>query len=176
MPPDTPPTTPAPAAGHRSPLAPPLRTHLALIAAATVILTGFSALWTIGYQSTSNAFVHLTHGVVAFGRSAALMPDSGWHFDPHGFAVRWWGHASTSRANVWSVSIPLWIPALLAAALAAALHHRRARPPRRAPRAATRSTPCPHCGYDLAGLPDRTTTPCPECGHPPRPPATPTAR
>jgi hypothetical protein len=59
--------------------------------------------------------------------------------------------ARDSYAN-WSITFPLWLPAILFSAIPAARLYRRAR----------RFGPafCATCGYDLRGTPER----CPECG------------
>jgi hypothetical protein len=53
---------------------------------------------------------------------------------------------------VWSVRIPLWLPASVSAVLPALWLSKRLRRRRRGL--------CPNCGYDLRATPDR----CPECG------------
>ncbi len=127
------------------------------IAAILISITLFliSTRWTTYYQFSANV-ASLAPGTIDFTRvelgRAYLSVPAGFSTAQSQASANWIPRADFKPA-LWSVSIPLWLPALLFS-LASIVTYRRAF-----------ITPglCRKCSYNLEGLenPER----CPECGH-----------
>lgn len=140
------------------------------IAAILLSITLFliSTRWTTYYQFSANV-ASLAPGTIDFTR---VVPGRAFLTVPAGFsttqtqASTTWLPRADFNSSLWTVSIPLWLPALLFSFLTFAAYRRAFITPGL----------CRKCNYNLEGLenPER----CPECGHqlesPPHPTLAPT--
>ncbi len=121
----------------------------------SIALFLISTRWTTYYQFSANV-ASLAPGTIDFTR---VVPGRAYLTAPAGFSTAQtqttanWIPRADFNSSLWTISIPLWLPAFLFS-LAALASYRRAF-----------ITPglCRTCNYNLEGLenPER----CPECGH-----------
>lgn len=138
-----------------------LVTALGIYAITALLLLGWmGSMWfNLGWMGRSGAYVGVASGRAVIGVDASVPgdnPDAGWSFRSHPAHASWWFESGRFPGS-WSLSVPLWLPALACGAASAVLWRRRVRAQRPERRGA-----CPACEYPVAELPPYTR--CPECG------------
>ena len=138
-----------------------LATALGISAITAMLLLGWmGSMWfNLGWMGRGGAYGGVASGRAVIGAEAAapgVNPDAGWSFRSHPAHASWWFDFGRFPGS-WSLSVPLWLPALACGAVSAVLWRRRARARRLA-----RLGACPACAYPMTELPPDAR--CPECG------------
>ncbi len=131
------------------------------IAAALVLTLAASGWRRLFYETAAGSWIGVGDGSLDVGHAEPSRwggQGPGVHIEDGGMQYEWWVTTETVFfPDVWIVTIPLWMFAVLAGVPGAVLFTLGCRARRRAKAGA-----CAKCGYDLRA--SASGAPCPECG------------